>query len=242
MKKLAIAAALLAVAFAPAVRAEDDGAKEEHAALTKAYQAARAAYYEALRAGKEAEAPEATFLPRFLAAAERYAETEDAVPFLVSTVSIGRGTRGDFATQAIETLLADHLSSPALTGLAFPLMYGGPGLPDELVTRTVDRVALDSPVPAVKATYFYVRAFRTNRNALATEAERDAAVVNLRMALALAPESPYAPRIEGLIFEMTRLQIGMVAPEIEGEDLDGNPMKLSDYRGKVLVLDFWGDW
>ena len=32
------------------------------------------------------------------------------------------------------------------------------------------------------------------------------------------------------------------APEIEGEDIDGQPMKLSDYRGKVVMLDFWGDW
>jgi cytochrome oxidase Cu insertion factor (SCO1/SenC/PrrC family) len=36
--------------------------------------------------------------------------------------------------------------------------------------------------------------------------------------------------------------IGEVAPEIEGEDLDGTKFKLSDYRGKVVVLDFWGNW
>jgi cytochrome oxidase Cu insertion factor (SCO1/SenC/PrrC family) len=39
-----------------------------------------------------------------------------------------------------------------------------------------------------------------------------------------------------------RPAIGRPAPEIEGEDLDGNPFKLSDYRGKVVVLDFWGNW
>jgi peroxiredoxin len=38
------------------------------------------------------------------------------------------------------------------------------------------------------------------------------------------------------------LKIGEVAPEIEGKDLDGKAMKLSDFRGKVVVLDFWGDW
>jgi len=32
------------------------------------------------------------------------------------------------------------------------------------------------------------------------------------------------------------------APDIEGEDGDGRPLKLSDYRGKVVLLDFWGDW
>jgi cytochrome oxidase Cu insertion factor (SCO1/SenC/PrrC family) len=36
--------------------------------------------------------------------------------------------------------------------------------------------------------------------------------------------------------------IGKEAPEIEGEDIDGNRFKLSDYRGKVVLLDFWGHW
>ena len=38
------------------------------------------------------------------------------------------------------------------------------------------------------------------------------------------------------------LQVGKPAPEIVGVDLHGKPMKLSDFRGKVVVLDFWGDW
>jgi hypothetical protein len=37
-------------------------------------------------------------------------------------------------------------------------------------------------------------------------------------------------------------QIGQNAPEIDGEDVDGVKFKLSDYRGKVVVLDFWGHW
>jgi hypothetical protein len=44
------------------------------------------------------------------------------------------------------------------------------------------------------------------------------------------------------LFEMHYLVIGKVAPEIEGEDIDGKRFKLSDYRGKVVVLDFWGNW
>jgi AhpC/TSA family len=44
------------------------------------------------------------------------------------------------------------------------------------------------------------------------------------------------------LFEMRYLVVGKVAPEIEGEDLDGKRFKLSDYRGKVVVLDFWGHW
>ena len=37
-------------------------------------------------------------------------------------------------------------------------------------------------------------------------------------------------------------EIGNQAPDITGADIDGVPFKLSDYRGKVVVLDFWGDW
>jgi hypothetical protein len=37
-------------------------------------------------------------------------------------------------------------------------------------------------------------------------------------------------------------RIGQVAPDISGVDIQGLPLKLSDYRGKVVVLDFWGNW
>ena len=36
--------------------------------------------------------------------------------------------------------------------------------------------------------------------------------------------------------------VGMMAPDIEGPDTDGVDFKLSDYRGKVVMLDFWGNW
>jgi cytochrome oxidase Cu insertion factor (SCO1/SenC/PrrC family) len=39
-----------------------------------------------------------------------------------------------------------------------------------------------------------------------------------------------------------RVRVGQPAPEIEGEDQDGKPLKLSDYRGKVVLLDFWASW
>lgn len=47
---------------------------------------------------------------------------------------------------------------------------------------------------------------------------------------------------EGYLFEIRHLAIGKEAPEVVGEDIDGHPLRLSDYRGKVVVLDFWGNW
>ena len=44
------------------------------------------------------------------------------------------------------------------------------------------------------------------------------------------------------LFEMKNLSVGKVAPEIAAEDIAGVDFKLSDYRGKVVMLDFWGHW
>ena len=41
---------------------------------------------------------------------------------------------------------------------------------------------------------------------------------------------------------MVNLAVGRPAPEIEGIDMDGKPLRLSDYKGKVVVLVFWGTW
>ncbi len=58
----------------------------------------------------------------------------------------------------------------------------------------------------------------------------------------LSGERTLASAIEGDIFELKFLQVGKEVPDIEGEDIDGTEFKLSDYRGKVVVIDFWGDW
>lgn len=41
---------------------------------------------------------------------------------------------------------------------------------------------------------------------------------------------------------MDQLQVGKAIPDIVGEDLDGKPFKLSDYKGKVTVVSFWATW
>lgn len=35
---------------------------------------------------------------------------------------------------------------------------------------------------------------------------------------------------------------GKQAPEFNGTDINGNEINLSDYRGKIVLLDFWASW
>ena len=39
-----------------------------------------------------------------------------------------------------------------------------------------------------------------------------------------------------------KYSVGRIAPDFTTQDVDGIEFKLSDYRGKVVVLDFWGFW
>lgn len=44
----------------------------------------------------------------------------------------------------------------------------------------------------------------------------------------------------GPLLSAMPFQVGKIAPEIVGPDMDEAEFKLSDYRGKIVVLDFWG--
>jgi peroxiredoxin len=55
-------------------------------------------------------------------------------------------------------------------------------------------------------------------------------------------QSPLGEIARGELFELRNLVVGNVAPEIEGQDLDGRPLRLSDFRGKVVALAFWATW
>ena len=41
------------------------------------------------------------------------------------------------------------------------------------------------------------------------------------------------------LFDMRYLSVGKLAPDIEGQDQEGRQFKLSEYRGKVVLLYFW---
>ena len=58
----------------------------------------------------------------------------------------------------------------------------------------------------------------------------------------LARKTTLGQEAEARLDDMVNLAVGKPAPDIEGVDVDGKPLRLSDYRGKVVMLVFWGSW
>ena len=56
------------------------------------------------------------------------------------------------------------------------------------------------------------------------------------------PAHPPPPPIPDPKLAVPGTEFGNIALEIVGSDIDGHRFRLSDYRGKVVVLDFWGHW
>lgn len=178
-----------------------------------------------------------TFASRFLAFAKENPDDPTAHDALVWALTNDR--QGDVAKQAVPIFMAKHLddgrkvvrlcqqlsrsSSPAAkTFLAAVLEsskdaeaqgYAAYGLATAMLGRTGER---NKEAEALLARV--VKDFTTVANGtLAKKAERD-------------------------LFEIQNLSIGCEAPQITSEDIDGVEFSLTDYRGKIVVLDFWGNW
>jgi peroxiredoxin len=44
------------------------------------------------------------------------------------------------------------------------------------------------------------------------------------------------------VVKLKELKVGDAAPDFRVKTLDGKPLKLSDFRGKYVLLDFWATW
>ncbi len=54
--------------------------------------------------------------------------------------------------------------------------------------------------------------------------------------------TPLGEISEKALFAIRHLSVGTVAPGIEGEEVRGGTFKLSDFRGNIVMLTFWGHW
>jgi hypothetical protein len=60
--------------------------------------------------------------------------------------------------------------------------------------------------------------------------------------IALQFEGTIGKKAKAELFELRNLAVGKPAPDVAGVDQDGKAFKLADYKGKVVLLDFWSQF
>jgi hypothetical protein len=182
------------------------------------------------------------WVPKFLAGAERFKGTDGAIPFL--TWAYGNDPQGSAA--ALETLLRDHLKSPKFGNVVMLIGHRSKAIGRERTESILQQVVEQNPDADVKAKALLACANMllepVQEGASIDSGARAKALSDLRMGLDCVKDGKVKRQLAGVINEQEHLQVGMTAPDIEGKDLDGVDFKLSDYRGKVVLLDFWGYW
>ena len=105
----------------------------------------------------------------------------------------------------------------------------------------------DDPGQAKRLDQYYGKGFSKrllskNEKALSKEIERLYERVVKSFAAVKIGEGTMGAAAKKSLFAVRHLSLGKTAPEITGKDTAGKPFKLSDYRGKIVLLDFWGHW
>jgi len=252
---LPVAAALL---LAPWIAAQENTAEEPaqtgFEALQQEFMNAQNAFQEkarqvyqedgidAYRKYQKDSDPTPRFIPRFQDGAAKHASTPAAIPYLTWLLVADRKPQNDTSRDALANLVVDHIDSPDLEDAILMLEFGWRMTGEADADEAIQEALQHSPHAAVKGAAEFVLAMRVLNDRQAGEDAKAAAVQGLRKALKMAPDGGFAPRAEGVVFEQDHLQIGKQAPDIKGRDLEGVDFALSDYKGKVILLDFWGNW
>ncbi len=56
------------------------------------------------------------------------------------------------------------------------------------------------------------------------------------------PHPEYTEAVQAVLYEVLKLQPGHPAPAFTLHDLDGQRVSLSQFKGQVVLLDFWASW
>lgn len=181
-------------------------------------------------------------IAKFQAAATDYAGTDDAVPFLTWIVQNGGGVTSADAKDAIARLTEDHAASPAIAEFVTRIEYL-PGLVGpEAAQRFMGAVKSENEDPNVLG-WVALGELGPRFDEAASDSDAYAETKKALLAHAeRATDTALQNEIRSRIDLREKFGVGATAPDIAGIDLDGEAFRLSDYEGKVIFLDFWGDW
>lgn len=175
----------------------------------------------------------------------------DAAAFIVRTAGSVGAMDNDDVSKALAIVAEHHATNEKVKDLLIPAMRLG-----DTGEKLLKAVAEKNTNKEVKGTALFLRGYRMAQSVEEEEDETKVAAL-VKQAIELlesaAKEAPDAKigngtlskfagqEIEGLK-AVIALAVGKAAPEVESLTLDGKKVKLSDYKGKVVLLDIWATW
>jgi thiol-disulfide isomerase/thioredoxin len=247
----------------PSVRA-DAKSTAEFEKLQKAYSEAMAAFEKQLDAATtnqekqelQAKNPGPRFAEQFLAFAQRYPKEDLAYEALVTALGASGGpqNRGGCWARVTAALERDHVQREAIGKLVRDLAGSG----DQGSVSLLQAIMAKNPRKKIQA--------KACKGLIQVQKELSEAAERLkdeevRQAVEKARGKEYIAKLlaQGEAAEKAAaglektlkstyagfyadLAIGKPAPEVISQDLQGKKVKLSDLRGKVVVLDIWATW
>lgn len=233
-----------ATPLVPAAEANKGSVKEQIEAITSSFNKEAMEFSKKLRAEKDRNKQQEMFKDRpdskaavdkVLALVKSDPKAEGVEEGLVWCV---RRARGPQAQELLDIVLTHHNTSKALGSLAqnYSRMWGEQGTKE--LRMIVEKAGNDK----IRQGATYYLASKLSKS----EASKDEGIALMKKLQGVKDLKTSNPKlykqIESDLFVAENLSLGCKAPDIVGKDQDDKEFKLSDYKGKVVLLDFWGIW
>ncbi|QDV39167.1 TlpA family protein disulfide reductase [Tautonia plasticadhaerens] len=263
---------LILASLVPAAATAQDpgptGPSADFEALRREYQAAEEAFRKYLREEyKEADAegcrlyipfsetPPAQFARRFLGFAEAHPDHPSAFDSLEHAIR-GSYEYPDVRGRTLDLLRVSYVTEPEIERLVVPLIISHDGPTDDLVFEIIAR----NPDPEIRILAYKALIRRAEESIQFADRVRFDEAIRRDIEAnegggSLEGVLERGDRAKAEIEDYTKvardlhgpgrfpdLSIGSPAPEAAGRRLDGEEETLAEYRGKVVVLDFWATW
>ncbi len=242
-----------------ALQKEQQAAMQKYQALVKKLRAAKdddaRTELEKQRQDMVGELRKADFGGRFLAIAEKNPTSDVAVEAIAQAMQNSRGPGDKTFDQAIQLLQKSYVKSAGLKPVLKMVAYSGDDSGEQFVRDVIeknpDRVtrarAAQAMLDVTEDTIEFAKQLKEEKE-LREQVELKRGKEFVQKAIDKGDKAHADRReLEKLIASKYRdiipdLSVGQKAPEVVSKDINGKTVKLSDLKGKVVVLDFWATW
>jgi hypothetical protein len=221
---------------------------EEFESLNEQYIAAHEDWDAKLRDADSAERrklrkerPATLFWPRFTELSQT--GNGQAKLWLVSNMRAAKVVKSDKRRGALYSLYRDlakdHSSAPWFGEMLSGLYKSARTLDNETAVGIFETIIAKTKVDETRAGAMYYAGTLLKRSE--DEALRKRGEAHYARLEEELPGSAWAKQLVGTR-AAERVQVGRQAPNFSGKTIDGFEFDLEDYRGKVVLLDFYGFW